>query len=115
MSWRAVGCGTVAAGVFVVVGLFAILRAEPPPGCPADLSSPMSASTSRSARRADAPRIEGVSSSPVPGFQTRAGLSTFTVWVDPADAPAASSDPLPERIALECGDGTFQAYRRVDG
>ena len=82
MSWRAVGCGTLAASVFVAVGLFAILRAEP---------------------------------SPVAGFQTRAGLSTFTVWVDPADAPAASSDPLPDRIALECGDGTFQAYRRAAG
>ena len=75
----------------------------------------MSAPTSPSARRATRRSLEGVSASLTPGFQTRAGLSTFTVWVDPADAPAASSDPLPDRIALECGDGTFQAYRRVAG
>ena len=38
VNWRAVGCGTLAAGVFVLVGLFAILRAEPPPGCPTELA-----------------------------------------------------------------------------
>jgi hypothetical protein len=115
VSWRAVGCGTLAAGVFVVVGLLAILRAEPPPGCPAELMFTDVGGYERVGSPSDVPRIEGATASPVAGFQTRAGLSTFTVWVDPADAPAASSDPLPGRIALECGDGTFQSYRRVDG
>jgi hypothetical protein len=115
VSWRAVGCGTLAAGVFVAVGLFAILRAEPPPGCPTELAFTDVGTYEPVGSPSDAPRIEGLNASPVAGFQTRAGLSTFTVWVDPADAPAASSDPLPERIALECGDGTFQAYRRADG
>jgi hypothetical protein len=115
VNWRAIGCGTLAAGVFVVVGLFAILRAEPPPGCPSDLAFTDLGAYEPVGSPGDTPRLEGVSASLTPGFQTRAGLSTFTVWVDPADAPAASSDPLPERIALECGDGTFQAYRRVAG
>lgn len=115
MNWRAVGCGTLAAGVFVLVGLFAILRAEPPPGCPTELAFDDVGAYEPVGSPSDAPRLEGVSASLTPGFQTRAGLSTFTAWVDPADAPAASSDPLPDRIALECGDGTFQAYRQVAG
>jgi hypothetical protein len=115
VNWRAIGCGTLAAGVFVAVGLFAILRAEPPPGCPTQLTFTDVGAYEPVGSPAAAAVLEGVSASPVPGFQTRAGLSTYTVWVDPADAPTASSDPLPEQIALECGDGTFQAYRRVDG
>jgi hypothetical protein len=115
VNWRAVGCGTVAAAVFILVGLFAIMRAEPPPGCPNQLMFEDVGAYEPVGSPADTPQLEGASASPVPGFQTRAGLSTFTVWVDPADAPAASSDPLPERIALECGDGTFQAYRRAAG
>jgi hypothetical protein len=115
VNWRAIGCGTLAAGVFIAVGLFAILRAEPPPGCPTQLTFTDVGAYEPVGSPSDVPLIERASASPVAGFQTRAGLSTFTVWVDPADAPAASSDPLPDRIALECGDGTFQAYRRVDG
>ena len=91
------------------------MRAEPPPGCPADLTFTDVGAYEPVGSTTDTPQIEGASASPVAGFQTRAGLSTFTVWVDPADAPAASSDPLPDRFALECGDGTFQAYRRGDG
>ena len=74
MSWRAVGCGTLAAGVFVAVGLFAILRAEPPPGCPTELAFTDVGAYEPVGSPGDAPRIEGVSASPVAGFQTRAGL-----------------------------------------
>jgi hypothetical protein len=115
VNWRAVGCGTLAAGVFVVVGLWAILRAEPPPGCPTQLTFTDVGAYEPVGSPAEAPRIEGATESPVAGFQTRAGLSTYTVWVDPGDAPTARSDPLPAQIALDCGDGTFQAYRRAAG
>ena len=40
VSWRAIGCGTLAAGVFVLVALIAIWRAGPPPGCPSQLEDP---------------------------------------------------------------------------
>ena len=60
----------------------------------------------------DAPDLEGVEASLEPGFRTTVGFSSWTVWVDPADAPTASSAPLPDLMVLECGDGTFQAYRR---
>ena len=114
MSWRAIGCGTLAAGVFVLVGVIAIWRAGPPAGCPSQLQDedglyePVGSPAS-------SPSLESVDEALQPGFQTRIGLSTWTVWVAPADAPAASSAPLPTVMVLECGDGTFQAYRRGAG
>lgn len=111
MNWRAIGCGTLAAGVFVLVGLIAIWRAGPPAGCPTSLEY-TDGTYEQSGSASSSPSLEGVDASLEPGFRTSVGFSSWTVWVDPADAPTASSDPLPERMVLECGDGTFQAYRR---
>ena len=114
MSWCAIGCGTLAAGVFVLVGLIAIWRAGPPPGCPSQLEDPAGAYEPIGAALSS-PSLEGVDAELQPGFRTRVGLTSWTVWVDPADAPTASSAPLPNLMVLECGDGTFQAYRRGAG
>ena len=114
MSWRAIGCGTLAAGVFVLVGLIAIWRAGPPAGCPDDLTYTDSAYEPVGPAAAS-PSLEGVDDQLEPGFRTTVGFSSWTVWVDPADVPTASSAPLPDRMVLECGDGTFQAYRRGGG
>jgi hypothetical protein len=114
MSWRAIGCGTLAAGVFVLVGLIAIWRAGPPPGCPPELEYTDGAFVPIGSAAAS-PSLEGVDASLEPGFRTTVGFSSWTVWVDPADAPTASSAPLPDLMVLECGDGTFQAYRRDAG
>ena len=111
MSWRAIGCGTLAAGVFVLVGLIAIWRAGPPPGCPATLEDPEGAYQPIGSP-ASSPGLDGVDGELEPGFRTSVGFSSWTIWVDPADAPSASSAPLPREMVLECGDGTFQAYRR---
>jgi hypothetical protein len=114
VSWRAIGCGTLAAGAFVLVGLIAIWRAGPPTGCPSQLEyadgqyEPVGSS-------APSPSLEGVQAELKAGFRTTVGFSTWTVWVDPADAPTASSALLPDLMVLECGDGTFQAYRRGAG
>ena len=40
------------------------------------------------------------------------GLAQWEVYVEPGFAPAASGEPLPQRIVLDCGDGSFQAYHR---
>lgn len=115
MSRRAIGCGTLAASVFVLVGLLSIWRAGPPPGCPAQLVYP-DATYEPDGAPGDAPRLAGVDASLEPGFRTSAGgFTTWTVWVEPDDVPTASGDPLPDRMVLECGDGTFQAYRRDVG
>jgi hypothetical protein len=114
VSWRAIGCGTLAAVVFVLVGLIAIWRAGPPAGCPSELDYTDGAFEAVGSP-AEAPLLEGVSASLKPGFRTTVGFSSWTVWVDPADAPTSSAAPLPDRMVLECGDGTFQAYRRGAG
>jgi hypothetical protein len=114
VNWRAIGCGTLAAGVFVVVALIAIWRAGPPPGCPSQLEDPEGAYEPIGATLSS-PSLEGVDADLEPGFRTTVGFSSWTVWVDPADAPSASTAPLPDAMVLECGDGTFQAYHRRPG
>jgi hypothetical protein len=114
VSWRAIGCGALAAGVFVLVGVIAIWRAGPPTGCPTDLAFEDGAYEPTGSAMAS-PSLEGVDAELEAGFRTTVGFSSWTVWVDPADAPAASADPLPDSIVLECGDGTFQAYSRSAG
>jgi hypothetical protein len=114
VSWRAIGCGTLAAAVFVLVGLLAIWRAGPPPGCPATLEYTDGAFQPVGSP-APAARFEGEDAALEPGFRTSVGFASYTVWVRPGDAPTASAAPLPDDIVLECGDGTFQAYRRGSG
>jgi hypothetical protein len=114
VSWRALGCGTLAAGVFVLVGLIAIWRAGPPPGCPANLEY-TDAAYEPIGSPASTPGLEGVDAPLQPGFRTTVGFATWTVWVAPDDVPASSAAPLPDRMVLECGDGTFRAYGRDGG
>jgi hypothetical protein len=114
VSWRAIGCGTLAAGIFILVGLIAIWRAGPPAGCPDQLEYP-EGPFEPIGSAIPSPSLAGVDAPLEPGFRTTVGFASWTVWVDPADAPTASAAPLPDRMVLECGDGTFQAYRRDDG
>jgi hypothetical protein len=114
VSRRAIGCGALAALVFVLVGLVAIWRAGPQPGCPPMLEYTDGAYEPVGSQH-DTARLAGVDASLEPGFRTSVGFSSYTVWVAPADVPTASAAPLPDDFVLECGDGTFQAYRRSAG
>lgn len=111
MNRRAIGCGTLAAAVFVGVGVYGILRASAPAECPDLLPyrpanyEPVGAATSE-------PRLDGVSESLEPAGSTSFGLARWEVYVEPGFAPASSAEPLPQRIVLACGDGSFQAYQR---
>jgi hypothetical protein len=109
VNWRAVGCGTLAAAVFVVVGLIGIWRAGAPAGCPNLLPYQPAAyepvGTPAPAAIVDEEDLERAGSASF-------GLAAWPVWIEPPATPLASGAPLPERIVLECGDGTFQAYRR---
>lgn len=110
MNWRAIGCGGLAAAAFVGIGILAVSRVQPPPGCPDEVPFepvPYQADGSPTTE----PRLSGVSEQLVPGGRASFGLAAWPVWVMPSDEPKASDAPLPERIVLECGDGTFQAYR----
>ena len=111
MNRRALGCGTLAAAVFVAVGIFGILRASAPAECPDLLPyqpanyEPVGAATSE-------PALNGVAGPLEPAGSTSFGLARWEVYVEPGFAPAASGEPLPQRIVLDCGDGSFQAYQR---
>ena len=114
MNWRAIGCGTLAAAVFIAVGLIAIWRAGAPTGCPSQIPY-QPAAYERVGSPAAEPRLEGVEGPLEEGGRTSFGLAAWQVWIEPPATPLASGAPLPERIVLECGDGTFQAYRRGGG
>jgi hypothetical protein len=108
---RAVGCGTVAAVAFVLVGILGISRALAPAECPPVL--PYEPAPYRPAGSPTlVPTLSGVDDELVPAEGVSFGLAAWAVWVEPGRAPAAPGDPFPQRIVLECGDGTFQAYQR---
>jgi hypothetical protein len=114
VNWRVIGCGGLAALVFVLVGIFAVNRAFAPAECPPTLPyepasyQPVGGAT-------DAPRLEGIDEELERAGTTSFGLASWEVWVEPGRAPAASGELLPQRIVLACGDGTFQAYQRGTG
>lgn len=111
MTWRAIGCGTLAVVLFVGVGVWGIQRALAPAACPGALPY-QPAAFEPIGPLLDTPTLDGADLEPAGtiGF----GLASWSVWVEPGRVPAASGDPLPERIVLECGDG-FQAYVRASG
>lgn len=111
MNWRAIGCGTLAAGVFILLGVFAIWRAGAPPGCPPTL--PYEPAAYRPAGDpTDQPALAGIEEPLERSGNVSFGFASWEVWVEPGRAPAASGDVLPQRIVLACGDGTYQAYQR---
>jgi hypothetical protein len=114
VNWRVAGCGTLAAAVFVLLGVFAIWRASGPAECPTRLPYQPAAFDPVGSPGAE-PRLDGVDVDLVHAGSTSFGLATWPVWVEPERAPTASDDPLPQRIVLECGDGSFQAYQRGSG
>jgi hypothetical protein len=111
VNWRAIGCGGLAAAVFVIVAAFAVQRAGAPAECPGSL--PYEPATYRPAGDpTDEPRLEGIDEPLEEAGGVTFGLASWRVWVEPGRAPSASGEPLPQRIVLECGDGTYQAYQR---
>ncbi len=111
MNWRAIGCGTLGAGAFVILGVIGIWRAGAPDECPSLL--PYEPSAYRPAGDpSDEPRLEGVDGSLELAGTTSFGLASWEVWVEPGRVPPTAQDPLPPRIVLDCRDGTYQAYQR---
>lgn len=114
MNWRAIGCGGLAAAVFVGIGLLgmslAFSRME---GCPDRLQwgangyLPVGATTDRPAFADGGEPVE-IGSSFI-------GLTTRRVYGPPGSVPITSLASgmvfeQPQRIVLDCDDGTFQEY-----
>lgn len=114
MNWRALGCGTLGAVAFVGIGLFGIWRATAPAGCP-DLLPYEPASYEPVGERSAAPRLDGIEAALERSGNISFGLASWDVWVEPGRAPSGSGEPLPQRIVLDCGNDTFQAYQRGTG
>jgi hypothetical protein len=104
----------VAAAAFVAVALLGVLRAGDPAECP-DLLPYEPASFERVGYPTDHPALDGVDEPLVEAGRAAFGLASWPVWVEPGRVPAASGEPLPQRIVLDCGDGSFQAYQRATG
>lgn len=111
MNWRAIGCGSAAVVVFVSIGLFGIWRSFAPPECPGRLPYEPASYQPIGERTAE-PRLEGVDEPLMEAGSASFGLASWNVWLEPDRVPTASGEPLPQRIVLDCGDGTFQAYHR---
>jgi hypothetical protein len=109
---RALGCGTLAAAVFISLALFAILRAGAPAECPDGLPY-QPASYEPVGDPTGTPTLEGVDAELVNSGRASFGLASWPVWVEPERVPTGSATTLPPRIVLECGNGTFQAYQRT--
>lgn len=114
MNWRAIGCGTLAAAAFVLIGVLGIVRTFAPPECP-DLLPYEPDAYEPVGERTDEPRLEEIGEPLERAGSTSFGLASWNVWVAPGRVPTASGQPLPQRIVLECGDGGFQAYQRGTG
>lgn len=108
MNRGAIGCGLLAAAIFVGLGLWGIQRAMAPAACPDRLAYEPS-SFEPSGPTLSAPVLDGqqLTEAGTVSF----GMAAWRVWVEPGRAPTAGGEPLPEVIVLACGDG-YQAYRR---
>ena len=111
MNLRAIGCGTLAAAVFVGIGILGILRAGAPAECPEVLPYQPAAYQSVGTP-APEPALEGIDGPLQPAGSTSFGLARWEVYVEPGFVPESSGEPLPQRIVLACGDGSFQAFQR---
>jgi len=108
---RALGCGTLGAIAFVGIGLFGIWRASAPAECP-DLLPYQPAAYQPVGSPTVEPALEGIADPLEQAGSASFGLARWEVYVEPGFAPAASGEALPQRIVLDCGNGTFQAYHR---
>lgn len=115
MNLRAIGCIVIGSLIFIGIGLLGLSMATSRIGCPDRLQwtdtgyLPADAPT-ESPTLPDEPETE-----PVEIGSTFIGLTTRKVYGPEAVDPADPNAERPTQIVLECGDGTYQAYRAESG
>lgn len=113
MNWRAIGCGSLAAAAFVLLGVVAIFRAGAPGECPGLL--PYEAGTYEPVGTPmSEPRMDGVAEPLEATGEVRFGAAAWMVHLQPGTEPRSSAEPLPRRIVLDCQDGTYRTFQRGD-
>jgi len=108
MNWRAIGCGTLAIIIFLALGLLGMSMAfNRLNGCPDRLQWGDRAYLPDGSPAAEPSFADG---SPVEIGSTFIGLTTRRAWGPPGSAPSKSSADRPNRIFLDCDNGSVQAY-----
>jgi hypothetical protein len=108
VNWRAIGCGTLAIAVLLAIGLWGMSKAfDRLEGCPNRLQWGDRAYLPAASPRPEPSFAEG---SPVEIGSTFIGLTTRQVWGPPGSAPSESAAARPDRIYLECDDGTVLLF-----
>lgn len=110
MNRRVLGCGIVGIAAFLALGVLALRMAIPDVGCPERLQW---AELTFAADGEPAPAPSLAEGTPVPIGSTFIGLTTRDVYGPPGSRAAASAEERPDVLVLDCGDGSFLAYRRV--
>jgi len=106
---RAIGCGLLAAVVFVAIGLYGMsLAFSRIDGCPTLLQWGDRTYLPVGAAATSPSFAEG---SPVEIGSTFIGLTTRLVWGPPGSSPSPLAADRPDSIILDCSNGTVQAYR----
>lgn len=106
MSWRLLGCGLLAAAVFVGLGVWALSLAMGRVGCPTTLYWGDETYVASGEPTATPEVGEG---EPVRLGVTFVGVLTREVYGPEGSSPSAAGE-RPEQLALDCGDQTFQTY-----
>ncbi|MDQ2941855.1 MAG: hypothetical protein M3R05_06675 [Chloroflexota bacterium] len=101
MNRRSLGCGVLAIVVFLGIGVLGLSLATTRAGCPKGLQW-----------EAQGYVLEGTPA-PSPFAGSEAIGSTFIGLTTRRAFAAPSGDARPIRVALECGDGTYQTYRQA--
>jgi len=115
VNWRALGCGLLAAIVFVAIGLLGMSMAfSRLQGCPDRLQWGDAAYLTVGDPTEEPAFADG--GEPVEIGSTFFGLTSRRVWGPPGSVPMASVPSgsvfeRPQAIILDCDDGTFQEYR----
>ena len=112
MNGRAIGCITLGAVIFVLIGIAGINVASSRIGCPdrlqwgdrfyAPLGTP-----------APSPQV-GDGGPPAKLGSTFIGLTTRTIYGPPGALASGATTPRPDQIAMDCGNGGFQTYGKAD-
>jgi hypothetical protein len=109
MNLRAIGCLVVGVAAFVGLGLWGLsLAFRDAQGCPATLQW---ADRAYAADGTPAPSPDLGPGEAVYIGSTFMGPITRRTYGPPGSSPSTDAAARPERIALDCGDGSFLAYR----
>ena len=108
MNWRAAGCLVIGSLVFIGVGLLGLSLATSRNGCFNELQTDDGAYRASGAVTS-APSLVG-GGAPLEIGTTLVGLSSRRVYGPAGTDVNDVNAPRPTEIAVECGDGTYQAY-----